>query len=148
MVTVVLIFNSLLALLCLYAAWQVCRLRGALANVADALVAAEYTTHRVLQNAPHHISKRQACAYQLRRDYYHLTLQIHKLQQILTLLGFGRVLWQRYQQRYAVRQWVSRSSLDAAETTMGAESIPSGVEPLRMRSKRNRSRNSFREHRL
>ncbi|WP_416667557.1 hypothetical protein [Egbenema bharatensis] len=148
MVTVVLIFNSLLALLCLYVAWQVCRLRNALANVADALIAAEHTTHRVLHNAPHHISKRQACTYQLRRDYYHLTLQMQKVQQVLALLGLGRFLWQQYQQKYTVRQWIPRSSSGSAEATIGDGAIAPGGEPLRPRSRRNSARKSLRERRL
>jgi succinate dehydrogenase hydrophobic anchor subunit len=97
MVTVVLIFNLLVALLCGYVAWQVWRLRNALAKVADALTVAEQTTHEVLWNAPQGIAQQQIRTSQLRQDYTRLMLQLQKAQQVLTLLGLGQLALRRYQ---------------------------------------------------
>jgi hypothetical protein len=96
MVTVVLIFNLLLALLCGYIAWQVLRLRSALAKVADALTVAEQTTHEILWNAPQGITQQQIRTYQLRQDYTRLMLQLQKTQQVLALLGLGQFVLRRY----------------------------------------------------
>ena len=113
--TVVLIFNILLALLCLYVAWQVCRLRTALANIADALVIAEQTTHQVLCQAPQCISRRQVRAYQLRQDYQQLTLQMQKMQQVLALLGLGQLMFQRYRRNRRVQRSSFRTAAHATD---------------------------------
>lgn len=104
MVTVVLVFNGVVALLCLYTAWKVWRLRSTLANIADVLAVAERSTYRVLHNAPHAISKRQIGTYQLRQNYRLLTLQLQQVQQILALLGWGQLAWQRYRRTQPSRQ--------------------------------------------
>jgi hypothetical protein len=114
-VTVVLIFNVLLALLCLYVVWQVCRLRAALTNIADTLIVAEHITHQVLHNAPQCIATRQIGAYQLRQDYRLLTLQMQKVQQVLTLLGLGQLVLRRYQQNLGIQRSPSGIS-NASET--------------------------------
>jgi hypothetical protein len=96
MTTIVLILNGLIAVLCLYAAWQLCQLRSALANAADALTIAERTTHRVLYNAPATISSGQLGSLQLRQRYRLLIWQLQQVQQILSLLGLGQVVWRYY----------------------------------------------------
>lgn len=113
--TVVLIFNVLLALLCLYVTWQVCRLRAALTNIADTLIIAEHVTHQVLHKAPRCISTRQTGAYQLRQNYQVLTLQMQKIQQILTLLGLGQLVLRQYQQSRGIQRSPSGIS-NASET--------------------------------
>lgn len=97
MVTTVLILNGLIALVCLYAAWQVCRLRSTLAAIADALTTAERVTHRVLHGAPQAITTGQLGTAQMRQQYRLLTLQLQQVQQVLTLLGMGQLLWRQYQ---------------------------------------------------
>jgi hypothetical protein len=96
MMTIVLILNGLIALLCLYAAWQLCRLRSVLANVADALMIAERNTHRVLYNAPEMIEVGHLGTFQLRQRYRLLILQLQQLQQVLSLLGLGQLVWRHY----------------------------------------------------
>lgn len=93
MVLVVVIFNLLIALVCLYAAWQMWRLRRFLAQVADTLTAAERRTHAVLHGAPNAIVTGQMGIYQLRRSYQQLQPQIQQLQQITGLLSLGRRFW-------------------------------------------------------
>lgn len=97
MVTVVLIFNLLMALLCGYVAWRVWQLRNALAKIADALTVAEQTTHEILWDAPQGIAQQQIRTYQLRQDYTRLILQLQKTQQVLALLGLGQLVLRRYQ---------------------------------------------------
>lgn len=96
MVAIILIFNGFVTLLCLYVAWHIWRLRGILANVADALIAAERTTHQVLQGAPEFISQGQLGSYHLRQKYDHLAVQLQKLQQVLAILGLGQLVIQQY----------------------------------------------------
>jgi len=100
MVIVVLILNGLIALLCLYAAWQICRWRSILARAADALTAAERSTHRVLHHAPQAIATGQIGTSQLRQQYRVLSLQLQQVQQILSLLGLGQLVWQQYRRNF------------------------------------------------
>lgn len=96
MVTIVLIFNGFVALLCFYLAWHMWRLRGILANVADALIAAERTTHYVLNSAPQFISQGQLGSYHLQQQYRHLAVQLQKLQQVLAVLSLGQLMIQYF----------------------------------------------------
>lgn len=111
MVTVVLVLNGLLALLCLSAAWQVWRWRSTLAHVADALTAAERTTHRVLQDAPQAIATGQLGSSQLRQQYRLLALQLRQVQQILALLGLGQWVWRQSRRKPAPRRSSRRLDL-------------------------------------
>lgn len=110
MVTVVLVLNGLLTLLCLYAAWQVWRWRSILANAADALTAAERVTHRVLRGAPQAIVTGQVGTTQLRQQYRILMLQLQQIQQILALLGLGQFAWRQYRRQFWQRR--SHQALD------------------------------------
>jgi cytochrome oxidase assembly protein ShyY1 len=58
MLTIVLVINVLLAVLCLGVAWQVWRLKQALGQVADTLIEVEQTTHPFLYGAPQSIADR------------------------------------------------------------------------------------------
>ncbi len=100
MLTFVLAFNCLLAILCLAAAWQIWKLRRSLAHVADVLTAAEQKTHRVLQNAPDSIRRGQVSIYELRQQIQQLEPQLQQLQRVVGLLQLGQLLWrQRPNQR-------------------------------------------------
>lgn len=100
MLTFVLLFNFLLAALCLITAWQVWRLRRSLARVADALTLAEQKTHRVLQGAPSSIARGQLGIYELRQQVQQLEPQLQQLQRVVGLLQLGQSLWrQRSNQR-------------------------------------------------
>lgn len=102
MVTVVLALNLLIALLCLYVAWRIWRVRLSLGHIADILTAAERSTHAALHNAPQAIVRGQTGTYLLRLKYQQLALQLQKVQQILTLLGLGQLAWQRYGRNLAL----------------------------------------------
>jgi hypothetical protein len=95
MVVFVLIANSLLALLCLFTAWQMLRLRRYFAKVAETLTAVERSTHNVLYRAPEFILTGQWGTRQLRQKYQALQPQYQQLQQTLSLLNLGFALWQR-----------------------------------------------------
>lgn len=96
MVTVVVILNLLIALLCLYVAWRMWQLRRVLAKATDALIAAEHSTHQVLSDAPEFVLRGQGGVAHLRKQYLRAALQLQKAQQILTLLGLGQFVWKRY----------------------------------------------------
>ncbi|MBW4514984.1 MAG: hypothetical protein KME11_07145 [Timaviella obliquedivisa GSE-PSE-MK23-08B] len=96
MVAVVIGINLLIATGCWYVAWRVWKLRSALSKAADALVAAERATHRVLSGAPQGIGKGETGVYQLRQQYRLLEVKLLRVQQILKLLGLGQLVWQWY----------------------------------------------------
>lgn len=122
MVTVVLIFNVLIALLCLYVAWRVWQLRRALANIANALTVAERSTHNVLANAPNAIGQRQQGIYHLRRQYQQIEVYLQQVQKILSLLGLGQVVWQWY----ARNPSMGRSPVPLNSPTLPLEEPQSG----------------------
>lgn len=95
MLTFVLIFNLLLAALCLGVAWQVWTLRRTLAHVADVLTSAEQKTRRVLQRAPNSIRRGQLNIYELRQQVQQLEPQLQQLQRVSGLLQLGQLLWRR-----------------------------------------------------
>lgn len=95
MLTFVLLFNFLLATLCLVAAWQVWTLRRTLARVADVLTSAEQKTHQVLQGAPNSISRGQIGIYELRQQVQQLEPQLLQLQRVAELLQLGQLLWRQ-----------------------------------------------------
>ncbi len=99
MVTVVIGINLLIAVLCLYAAWQVWKLQKILARAADALTTAERCTYAVLAGAPNAIARGQVSTNRLRQQYRNLELQLLKAQQILALTGLSRFVWQWYTRR-------------------------------------------------
>jgi hypothetical protein len=96
MVTVVVLFNILLSLILLYAAWQMCQLKHKLRTIADRLNTYEQATHAVLSTAPVNIYTGQQQIYNLRQKNQNLKLQIQQVRQILSLLLLGRKIWQRY----------------------------------------------------
>lgn len=93
MLAIVIIFNVLISLLCLYVAWQVWNLRQALANAAEIVTAAERSVNDVLHNAPNAIGTAQLGADRLRKSYQRLELQIKQIRQILMLLGLVNGIW-------------------------------------------------------
>jgi hypothetical protein len=95
MLTVILIINALMALLCLLVAWQVWKLRRILGQVADTLISVERSTHAVLYGAPEAIYKGQKGVYQLRAQVRQLEPQLRRAQQVLGLLSLGGIVWQK-----------------------------------------------------
>ena len=95
MVTVVCIINTLIALILLYVAWRVRKLRRRLARIADKLSALERTSHKVLNGAPNAISTGRLGIHKLRQGKQSPNLQLLRVKQVLTLLGIGQQIWQR-----------------------------------------------------
>ena len=90
MLTLVLLINAFMALLCLFVAWHVWKLRRLLAQVADTLASVEKSTHAVLDGAPDAIYQGQMGIYQLREQYQQLEPQLQQAQQVLGLLSLGQ----------------------------------------------------------
>ncbi|KAM3091066.1 hypothetical protein ACKFKG_27035 [Phormidesmis sp. 146-35] len=96
MLVTVVVINVLLAIGCFYTAWRVWKLRLALSKAADALIAAELSTHKVLSGAPEAILKGQMGSRQLRQSYQQLEPKFQQARQALALLSLGsRVLNRR-----------------------------------------------------
>lgn len=106
MVTVVVAFNVLISLLCLYVAWQVWNLRRVLGAAADVLTDVERSTYEVLHGAPDAIKLGQTGTHGLRESYQQLELQLQKVQQVLMLLGLGQRILRSANRNSA---WRSRS---------------------------------------
>lgn len=102
MLTIVVVFNVVISLLCLYVAWQVWNLRRVLGAAADALFLAQRNTYNVLHGAPEAILQGQAGVGGARDSYQQLELQLQKVQQVLTLLSLVQRVW---------RSPISRSSI-------------------------------------
>lgn len=95
MLTIVLIINAVMALLCLLVAWQVWKLRRILGQVADSLISVERSTHNVLYGAPSAIAKGQTGVHSLRGQLRQLEPQLQRVQQVLGLLSLGQTAWRR-----------------------------------------------------
>ena len=95
MLTVVLVCNVLIGLLCCYSAWQLWRLKRRLARAADTLSSFERAVHSVLDRAPNAIYKGHAGIHRLRQQYQGLEPQWQQAQQALALLSLSQTLWQR-----------------------------------------------------
>jgi hypothetical protein len=96
MVILVLVINTLVSLILLYAAWQVWQLKQKLACIADTLTAYETCTRVALHEAPENIYLSQQNIYNLRQRNQALQMQIQQVQQIISLIFLGRQIWQRY----------------------------------------------------
>lgn len=92
MVTLVLVFNLLVATLCFFVAWRIWQLRKALARAANALTLAEQKTHAVLHRAPPAIQRGQVGTYELRQRYQHLERQVQTLKQVMLVLSTAQTV--------------------------------------------------------
>lgn len=126
MVTVVLIFNVALAGLCWYGAWRVWRLRQTFAEIADRLTLAEQQLYHLLHETPSTLLQAQQNTQQWRYQYGIIQGRIQQVQQLMALLGLGRLVWQQYSARSAL----ARSAL-----------VKSASEPAKTRNQRHKDRN-------
>jgi hypothetical protein len=110
MVTVVVIANFLIALLCLYGAWQLWHLRRAFAQAADALIAAEQSTHEVLAGAPEAIMQGQLGTQQLRANYQQLAPKLQQAKQALAVVGWSNAVWQRRRATQLIKRRLLKKS--------------------------------------
>jgi hypothetical protein len=99
MITVVVIFNLLLAIACLYVARRIWQLKFALAKATDALVSAEQATTRMLSPTPGAMSLVGDRCIEVRQRYQDVELRLLRVQKLLALLGMTRWVWQIYGKR-------------------------------------------------
>jgi hypothetical protein len=117
MLTVVVVLNTLIALICFYVAWQIVKLRRKLAKIADTLTSAEKSTHSVLSRSPERISKGERGIHRLTERYQQLEPQWQKIQQVLTLIRLGQKVWQR-------QVWVGKPSRSRPSKLLKKRSVP------------------------
>jgi hypothetical protein len=86
MIILVVIFNTLIALLNFYLAWRVWKMRRVLAGVTKAILAADRNTYNLLHPAPRAIAIGQKGTIALRNQYGKLEKQLERLEQILALI--------------------------------------------------------------
>ncbi len=144
MVTVVVVLNVLISLLCLYVAWQVWNLRRTLAVVVDAITIAERNTYAVLHGAPNAISKGQLGVHGLRERYQQLELQLQQVQKVLTVLGLLQSLLRsgvRLRSSSALNSRASRSPAAPLEDQLFEGHLPEGRSQSRQLRRSPRYRN-------
>ncbi|UNU24401.1 hypothetical protein [Microcoleus vaginatus] len=95
MLTAVVIINLLISLVCFYIAAKVWKIRRTIARLEMRIAGMERTSSNVLSTSPDFLGKRQQGTRQVRRRYQQLELQLQQVQQLLGLLGLGRMLWSR-----------------------------------------------------
>jgi prefoldin subunit 5 len=99
MLTAVVIINLLISGVCFYIAAKVWKIRRTIARLEIRIAKMERCSSNVLSTSPDFLGKRQQGTRQLRRRYQQLELQLQQVQQLLGLLGFGRMLWSRRDRR-------------------------------------------------
>ncbi|MEG4348940.1 hypothetical protein QUA74_04250 [Microcoleus sp. LAD1_D3] len=95
MLTAVVIINLLISLVGFYIAAKVWKIRRTIARLEMRIEAMERSSSKVLSTSPDFLGKRQQGTRQVRRRYQQLELQLQQVQQLLGLLGLGRMLWSR-----------------------------------------------------
>ena len=151
MVTIVVVLNVLISLVCLYVAWQVWNLRRTLVAVVDALTIAERNTYAVLHGAPNAIYKGQLGVHGMRERYQQLELQLQQVQQVLTVLGLLQSLLRprlRLRSNLALNSSASRSPATPVEEQLSKGHYDEERPPEGYRAKkRSRSRRIRRSQR-
>ncbi|MBW4614470.1 MAG: hypothetical protein KME21_14590 [Desmonostoc vinosum HA7617-LM4] len=104
MVIVVIVINTLISLILLYTAGQVWQLKQRLAFISDRLTFYERCTHAALYKAPENIYAGQQGIHNLMQQNQALQAQIQQVRQIISLLFFGRQVWQRNVRRSILYQ--------------------------------------------
>jgi uncharacterized phage infection (PIP) family protein YhgE len=99
MVTTVVVLNTLIALICLYVARKIWKLRKQLGKVADTLTSAERSAHATLYSAPKAIYKGQKGIAGLEERYQGLESQLQRVQKVLGLVSLGQKFWQQQKGR-------------------------------------------------
>ncbi|MEG4813047.1 MULTISPECIES: hypothetical protein [unclassified Microcoleus] len=99
MLNAVVIINILISVVCFYIAARVWKIRRTIARLELRIAAIERCSSNVLSTTPDFLGKRQQGTRQLRLRYQQLELQLQQVQQLLGLLGLGRMLWSRRDRR-------------------------------------------------
>lgn len=93
--TIVLVINTLIALGCWLAVWQLWQLRRRIRKVSDTLNSVEKLTDAILHGAPKAILKGQSGTRSLRSQYQQLDPQVQRVRQVLQLLSLAQTIWQQ-----------------------------------------------------
>lgn len=96
MVTIVVIFNLIIAAILLYVARRVWLIRLKLRRINNKLIAIERGIQVALSSTPNAIYRGQMGIYQLKQGNEPLQLQIQRMRQVLSLLTIGQQTWQRF----------------------------------------------------
>ncbi|WP_088242366.1 hypothetical protein [Calothrix rhizosoleniae] len=96
MIITVVIFNTSLALVLLYTALQLWRLRLRLVKITDWIIFVDSQTQTLLEQAPEKISMSQKNISHLGHRKQLIEAQIHHLRQIMRLILWSKQLWGRY----------------------------------------------------
>ncbi|MEG4007893.1 hypothetical protein QUA21_20285 [Microcoleus sp. Pol1B3] len=99
MLSAVVIINLLISVVCFYIAAKVWKMRRTIARLEIRIAAIQRCSSNVLSMSPDFLGKRQQGTRQLRLRYQQLELQLQQVQQLLGLLGLGRMLWSRRDRR-------------------------------------------------
>ncbi|MEG4043131.1 hypothetical protein [Microcoleus sp. Pol17_C1] len=99
MLNAVVIINILISVVCFYIAARVWKIRRTIARLELRIAAIERCSSNILSTTPGFLGKRQQGTRQLRLRYQQLELQLQQVQQLLGLLGLGRMLWPRRDRR-------------------------------------------------
>ena len=95
MLIAIVLVNTFLALVLFYVAWQLQRLRRWLARMADRLTAYDRSTQAALRGTPDAIYLGQQGIHRLRQRQPP-DVRLQRVRQVLTLLGLGQQVWQRF----------------------------------------------------
>lgn len=98
---IVLILNMLIAGLCWYGVWRIWQWRRALAKVTAALTLIEQDANQLLFGAVAAVRQGQTGTAQVRQQYQQILVRVQQVQQMVALLGVGRLAWQQYERRFA-----------------------------------------------
>lgn len=90
MLTIVLVINLLLAMLCLIVAWQVWRLKQSLGQVADTLIEVEQSAHPILYGAPQTITESYQRVEEVCDRIRRVEPQLRRARQAVRLLAWQR----------------------------------------------------------
>lgn len=93
---VIVVINTLLALVLFFVAWQLRRLRRWLARTADRLSVYERSSHAALRGTPDAIYIGQQGIHKLRQGNQPPSIELQRVRQVLTLLGLGQRVWSRF----------------------------------------------------
>ena len=92
---IVVVINTLTALILLYVAWKLRRLQRRLRRIVDELTGIERKTSALLHQAPNAIAKGQTSINKLRQGNEPIQLKLQRVRQILLLFGLGQQAWRR-----------------------------------------------------
>lgn len=103
MQNIVIIFNAILAICCLWLTWQIWALKNTFKRWAQALALADITAHSLLNNAPDLILQGQMSLQDFNQQLNHLQPQINQAYSLL--LTVKQLRWVGKQvHRYRIRQ--------------------------------------------